>query len=269
MHQAIFVLSTGRCGTQWLAEALGRVFEGRLRVEHEPLHLGYLPRERLAGATPPEAVQRHLDAIEAELAHRPYLECGHPCWSALPWIAQRLPGRVRVIHLVRHPLPTALSWLTHQAYQPPLLPHLPEKVLLSPFDAGVRFPAYRARWPALTPFEKSLYYWLEVNAFALALEAEGALPWLRLRFEDMFAAEALHALLGFLCLPQDPRLEALRAQRIDRHASVLAGPERLAAWAEHPDVVKLAQALGYAMEGPEASALLQRYLPQGSGVCAR
>ena len=56
MHQATFVLSTGRCGTQWLAEALGRVFEGRLRVEHEPLHLGYLPRERLAGATPPEAV---------------------------------------------------------------------------------------------------------------------------------------------------------------------------------------------------------------------
>jgi hypothetical protein len=262
MHQATFVLSTGRCGTQWLAEALGQVFAERLRVEHEPLHLGYRPRERLAQQTPLLEVQRHLDAIEDTLAHRPYLECGHPCWSALPWIAQRLRGRVRVIHLVRHPVPTALSWLTHQAYQPPLLPHLPEKVLLSPFDAGVRFPEYRERWQVLTPFEKCLYYWLEVNAFALTLEAEGGLPWLRLRFEDLFAGDGLEPLLGFLALPQDRRLDALRGERIDRHQSVLAVPEGIATLVGHPEVVALAQALGYGMDGLDESALQQRYLPQ-------
>lgn len=261
MHQATFVLSTGRCGTQWLAEALGQTFGKRMRVEHEPLHLGYRPRERLDSSAPPEAVLRHLDAIEAELAHGPYLECGHPCWSALPWIAQRLHGRLRVVHLVRHPLPTALSWLTHQAYQPPLLPHLQEKVLLSPFDAGVRFPAYRERWPVLTPFEKSLYYWLEVNALALALEAQSGLPWLRLRFEDLFAGDGLERLLGFLGLPTDPALAALRDQRIDRHHALLAAPEPLATLAEHPDVLALAQTLGYSPDAVDERALLQRYLP--------
>lgn len=262
MHQATFVLSTGRCGTQWLAEAFGQTFGERVRVEHEPLHLGYRPRERLAGATPPDAVLRHLDAVEAELQHRPYLECGHPCWSALPWIAQRLRGRVRVIHLVRHPLPTALSWLTHQAYQPPLLPHLQEKVLLSPFDEGVRFPAYRGCWPGLTPFEKCLYYWLEVNALALALQGESGLPWLRLRFEDLFAAEGLERLLDFLGLPSDARLEALRGQRIDRYHGMLAASEPLAALAQHPEVIGLAHALGYAADAIDADALLRRYLPQ-------
>lgn len=262
MHQATFVLSTGRCGTQWLAEALGQVFADQLRVEHEPLHLGYRPRERLAQHAPPIEVQRHLDAIEDTLRHQPYLECGHPCWSTLPWIAQRLAGRIRVIHLVRHPVPTALSWLTHQAYQPPMLPHLPEKILLSPFDAGVRFPEYRQRWQALAPFEKCLYYWLEVNALGLAMEAKGGLPWLRLRFEDLFAADGLVQVLGFLGLSQAPRLDALRGERIDRHRSVLAAPERVTALAEHPEIAALAEALGYAMDCMDEPALLQRYLPQ-------
>lgn len=269
MHHATFVLSTGRCGTQWLAEALGQTFGERLRVEHEPLHLGYRPRERLDNSAPPEAVLRHLDAIEAELAHRPYLECGHPSWSALPWIARRLRGRLRIVHLVRHPLPTALSWLTHQAYQPPLLPHLQEKVLLSPFDAGVRFPAYRKCWPGLTPLEKCLYYWLEVNAFALALQGEGGLPWLRLRFEDLFAGDGLERLLGFLGLPPDPELAALRDQRIDRYYGMLAAPEPLAALAQHPQVIGLAQAFGYSADAIDEDALRRRYLPQFTPEASR
>src|SRR5262249_56593717 len=91
----------------------------------------------------------------------------------------------------------ALSWVTHSAYTPPLAPHVAEKVLLSPFDEGVGFSAYRERWSALTPYEKALFYWAEVNAFGLRLERRAGVPWLRVRFEDLLCGDALPRLLHF------------------------------------------------------------------------
>jgi hypothetical protein len=266
MHQACFVLSTGRCGTQWLASSLAESFADRLAVAHEPLHLGYRPREALRCAdasidwTPPAVVEQHLQAIEAVLEQRPYLECGHPCWSTLPWIARRLQGRVRIVHLLRHPVPTACSWLTHRAYQPPLLPHIPEKVLLSAFDQGVKFEEYRARWPRLSAFEKCLYYWAEVNAFALDLQSRVELPWSRLRYEDLFHGEGLACLLSFLELPPSEPLSRRRSQVVDEHHALLAEAADLQLLQEHPQVLELARRLGYAMEAVDEAVLARRYL---------
>lgn len=270
MHHATFVLSTGRCGTQWLAATLAEAYPGRITVAHEPLHARYQPRQALRGAgdaspqaQPPEVVLRHADAIEAGLLTRPYIECGHPCWSTLPWLADRFRGRVRIVHLLRHPVPTSYSWLTHQAYQPPLLPHLAEKVLLSPFDEGVRFGEYRERWPQLTPFEKCLYYWAEVNAFALDLQSRLDLPWLRLRFEDLFQAEGADQLLTFLGLPPSDHMFGRRQDRVDAyrwHVPALAGGEALS---EHPRVIELAAQFGYALDAIDEAALARRYLIPG------
>jgi len=272
MNHATFVLSTGRCGTQWLAAVLADAFPDRLDVEHEPLHARYLPRQALgllragsASTSPPDVVLQHADAIETHLASRPYIECGHPCWSSLPWLAQRFSGRIRIVHLVRHPVPTSCSWLTHTAYQPPLLPHLAEKVLLSPFDEGVCFPEYRERWPRMLPFEKCLYYWAEVNALALQLQSRTAVPWLRLRFEDMFEGEGLTQLLTFLDLPSSECLHARRGERIDAHHAYLAAPEQIDVLAQHPRVVELAQRFGYPLATADEAALARRYLVPAHG----
>src|SRR5438045_168084 len=170
MNDALFVVSTGRCGTQWLANIVARRFGDRAVVTHEPLEHDYPTRAMLAARDPhrldadlAEPLVAHIAFIEETLASKPYIECGHPSWSTIPYLVERFRGRVKVVHLVRHPVETAYSWLTQFAYCPPRVPHLAEKILVSPFDDGVRHPSYRERWPSMTPYEKALYYWLEVN----------------------------------------------------------------------------------------------------------
>lgn len=268
MSYATFVLSTGRCGTQWLAEQLKQHYGNELRVEHEPLHNDYLPRQmlgarRLQALAAPAAARilEHLDGIERTLETQPYVECGHPIWSTLPYLLERLAGRIRILHLVRHPVPTALSWLTHMAYVRPLVPYLPEKVLLSPFDDGVAFPAYRELWPALTPFEKCLYYWAEVNSFGLSLQPQTTAPWLRLRAEDLFSESGVRQVQQFLELPERAAMLTAGQAVVDRFRFMsptdMPDLTRLSA---HPAFVGVATALGYPVEWTDLDALYRRYL---------
>lgn len=264
---ANFVLSTGRCGTQWLAHEFATVYGDRLRVEHEPLHERYLPRQMLgwndftripAAKTPP--LLGHIEGIGQSLAVRSYFETGHPCWSSLPSLARHFAGRMRVVHLVRHPVPTAYSWISNGAYVPPLLPHLPVREFLSPFDAGVKFPEYRDRWLSLPPWEKCLYYWAEVNAFGLDQEQKLGVPWLRINYENLFTLQTLASLASFLELPDRPTLAEAVAQRIDEHHFVTgmwADPRQIHA---HPRVIEVAEKLGYDVDQFDERALRARYL---------
>jgi hypothetical protein len=271
MPHATFVLSTGRCGTQWLAEAFRAGGCGRARVEHEPLHNDYVPRQMLGAADPGalgargQRLLRHAEEIERTLAERDYIETGHPSWSSVPWLARRLAGRVRVIHLVRHPVPTACSWVSHGAFVPPLLPHLRLKELIAPADAGVSFPEYAGRWSGLTPFEKALVYWAEVNAFALRLEALGELPWRRVRYEDLFGDEG-QTLAGIMEFSGAGGLEAgalPRSACVDRHRFALAAWPEFARLAEHPDVAQLAARFGYRLEDFPVEQIAARFMLAG------
>jgi hypothetical protein len=264
MTEALFVLSTGRCGTQWLAEALRGIAGDRARVTHEPLDNDYAPREIL-GAHRPEAlnpdlaepVLKHLASIEETLRERNYIECGHPLWSTLPYLLERFAGRVRVIHLVRHPVPVAISWVTQAAYIPPFAPHLPEKVLLSPFDEGVRFPSFRERWASMTPYEKALYYWAEINALGLDLEKSTTAPWMRVRFEDLFGGETMKSIAAFAGLegpvPYPPKA-------VDEYRFLLTSWADPGLVARHAEVVSIAEQLGYDPLGFDENRLRLRYV---------
>src|SRR5262249_42648763 len=153
MRGPTFVLSTGRCGTQWLARFFRENLGDAATVTHEPILDSWSKH--------PEDVDVHLRFIDDTLKRHGYIECGYALWKSIPFLIDRFAPDVRIIHLVRHPVPTAWSWLTHRAFCEPLLPHLPEKVLLSPFDEGVQFSQYRERWSSMSPYEKALYYWLE------------------------------------------------------------------------------------------------------------
>lgn len=258
-NRALFVVSTGRCGTQWLADALSRRLGDRAVVAHEPLDHDYAPREMLGAGDPhrldsnlAEPILDHVDFIEEVLESKPYIECGHPSWSSIPYLLRRFEGRVKVVHLVRHPVPTALSWLTHLAYCRPA-PHLAEKVLLSPFDEGVRFPSYRQRWDSMTPYEKSLYYWLEVNALACALPEA-----LRIRYEELFEASTLDRFLAFAGLGgADGAIAPERLVDRFRYLTPLWFAPHLIE--EHAEVMSLATRLGYDPLGFDEGELIQRY----------
>jgi len=271
MRAATFVLSTGRCGTQWLALKLKSVYGDLLSVEHEPLHNGYEPRRMLGLKSPtdlgPDAgavILGHAEDIERRLETQPYIECGHPCWGAMPWLAQRFAGRVRIIHLFRHPIPTALSWLTHTAYEKPFLPYLQEKILVSPFDEGVAFPEYRENWSTLSAFEKCLYYWAEVNALGLDLESTAGLPWLRVSYEELFTPPGIAKVLGFVDLPPRAGMIEAAGEVIDEHRFKSASPfPDLEVVSRHERVLEVAANLGYSTSWADVSALRQRYLPFG------
>jgi hypothetical protein len=261
--EALFVLSTGRCGTQWLAGVLARACADRAEVTHEPLDSDYAPRAMLAAGDPAglaadiaAPIHEHVAVIEETLATKSYIECGHPLWSTLPYLLERFAGRARVVHLVRHPVPTAFSWVTQSVYTPPLSRHVEEKVLLSPFDEGVQFPEYRHRWPSLTPYEKALYYWAEVNAFGLRLEERTEVPWLRVRFEDLLRGAALPRLLEFTGIDAD---STSPARAVDDFHFVTTSWSDPRAIGRHPEVVRVAEALGYDPLRFDEEQLRRRY----------
>jgi hypothetical protein len=262
LNAATFVISTGRCGTQWLAEVFRRAAGDAAVVTHEPLGAEYPSRQMLAAKHPKhldsdlaEALVEHVDEIDRTVAVKPFIECGHPLWSSLPYLMERFAGRVRVIHLVRHPVPTAWSWLTQRAYCPPLAPHLPERVLLSPFDEGIQFESFRDRWPAMTPYEKALFYWTEVNALALRLERESGVPWMRVQIEELWRGAGLAELLAFAGLDSD--VEVLPP--VDKFR-FLANPCDPLLIERHPEVVTVARTLGYEPLAFDDAQLRLRYL---------
>lgn len=258
-HTATFVISNGRCGTQWIASALGEAFPDLLHVTHEPIHNGYEPRTARSAKAVPAVVTEHLDRIEEILERKSYLECGHPAWSSMLAIAARFPGRFRIIHLTRHPVPCSYSWLTHGAFQTPLFPHMPPKILHAPSDEGVLFPEYSQHWETLSPYEKCVYYWCEVNGFALRLESELGVPWLRLRSEDLFKGDGLAAMLAFLDLPafgKNPATDEV----VDRFRYLSGVWTEWQAILNHPRALEIAGKLGYGFDGIDESALMRRYL---------
>lgn len=251
MHKATFFLSTGRCGTQWLATHLAAAFGDRALVVHEPLQTEYQPRRMLAAVSgnpeihPSPQAEAHIAKIARSLDERPYVECGHPCWSSLPWIAQRLRDHLRIVHLVRSPADTAASWVSRGAHIPPILPHCRERELISPFDEGSTFGEYRERWANMLPYEKCLIYWSEVNALGLRLEGRFPNAWLRLRYEDLFRGDGAIRLLEFLGLEPDPDFLSAREIREDQHRWVPESicDERLIE--NHPRVREIARVFGY------------------------
>ena len=264
MPFACFVLSTGRCGTQSLARVFSLAAGDRAVVEHEPLEGEYVPRKALAWSRQPDpapesiplAVAEHLDDIESILARQSYVECGHPSWSTIPYLLRHFAGRVRVIHLIRHPAAVAFSWVTHRAYRPPLESHFPERVLLTPFDAGVLHPEYQSRWNNLSPHEKALYYWLEVNAFGVALQRKAHVPWLTVRFEDFVTGAANHDLAQFLDLDEFRGAPP----HVDRHRFRSEVPWDEVGITEHPAVAALAERFGYDLDSIDRESLRDRYL---------
>lgn len=261
---AVFVLSTGRCGTRWLARFFELNLGAAATVTHEPIHDDYSPRQMLGAKNPSnldavlrEPIEEHVQSIRDVLATRTYIECGHPAWSSIPYLVDTFKPDVRVIHIVRHPVPTAWSWMTHRAFCEPILPHIAERVLLSPFDAGVRFPEYRERWSRMSPFEKSLYYWLEVNAFGKSARSELGVPWLTLSFDELFSLDAQQRLMKFV----GPAREELESPAVVDDArftcEIPVDPREIG---NHLEVLQLAADFGFDPLRYELPALQKRYL---------
>jgi hypothetical protein len=266
MTEALFVLSTGRCGTQWLASLFERAGGDLVDVRHEPLGNDYAAREMLAAGDPARLdselkgpILAHIEEIERVLDTRSYIECGHPAWSTIPYLIRRFASRVRVVHLVRHPIPTAWSWVTQLAYCPPMAPHFPDKVLLSPFDEGAGLQSFRDRWAVMNPYEKALYYWAEVNAFGLEIERAADVPWMRMRFEDLARQEEIERLIDFAGVDGAAASEGAGIGVVDDHRAHAPFWCDSGVILRHPEIVALAEDFGYDPLDFDDAKLRRRY----------
>lgn len=243
------------------------VYADELCVEHEPLNNAYQPRLVLGLGTPhdlepgqAEPVLQHLRSIERHLLSRNYLETGFPCWSTLSHLARHFEGRIRIVHLTRHPVTTAFSWLTQGFYQPPLAPHLAYKELLNPFDAGVSFPEYQDVWESLSPYEKCLYFWAEVTQFGFSLREKLAPPWLQIRYEDIFDGDGLERLKEFLGLSRTAIASIDTSKKVDKFRFTSHSWADPGLVARHPQVLRLAESLGYDPTDKDPDQLFNRYM---------
>lgn len=261
--QIVVFVSTGRCGTQWLTTGL-RELHPEIAVEHEPIGPLYKPRrhfrshEALNGE--PD-VTAHVDRVAAHTV--PYVETGWPLFAAVPIFARRFADRLRVVHLTRHPVPTALSHLAHSSYaDSPRDDAYTRWATLGPQDPGVLQADYADRWADLTPYEKCLFWWTEVHAYALELREQlPAVPWLAIRSEAMLAGDepTLRRLVTFMGLAWSEAWTARVSQVVDRWHHHTAEDVDPLAVLEHPLACATARRLGYDPGDVDPGALAARY----------
>lgn len=266
---ATFVISAGRCGTQWLADTLGHHYVDLAVVRHEPIDHKYCPRLALRSEADlrdhpyREEVLGHIRYIRTVLRERNYVETGWPAFASIPVLRDLLGDQLKIIHLTRHPVPSACSMVTHRYYQPDLRDDgYTRFAILEPIDHGVRHKQYAASWDRLSPYEKCLFHWAEINTYGV--EVLGSYPigsQLRMRAEHMLDGDAggFADLVRFLGLPlRSAALDATRTP-FDMHRT----RTRLAIdWQQirsHPEITRLAETLGYDPLDASADDLVVRY----------
>jgi hypothetical protein len=262
----VVFVSAGKCGTAWLASTLRRLYP-RLEVEHEPIGAGYRPRRYFRRYDAPDAilevpeVRHHMERIEA--ASAPYVETGWPLLAAIPLLAGRLPDRLRVVHLTRHPVPTALLHLVDHSYAgADQRGPYSRLATLGPGDPGVFQPHYAGTWDQLSGYEKCLFWWTEVSLFALELPGRfAAVPFTRVKAEAVLSGERaeLERLLEFMDLPWDRRLQGGMGCPIDRWPPYPGRDVDPLEVHRHPATVETARELGYDLDRLTPGALQARY----------
>jgi hypothetical protein len=262
----VMVLSTGCCGTEWLANGLRRLHPDVV-AEHEPIGPSYLPRRYFRHYEHPEAildvpvVAAHVDAIERST--NTYVETGWPLFPVLPLMAERAPQRLRIIHLTRHPVPTSLSHLANDSFAGSPRPNAyTDHATLGPNDPNVFQPGYAATWEELSAYEKCLFWWTEVHMFGLEVPGrlEGV-PLLRLQSEPMLAGDhdTLQQLVEFIGLPWREDWLEHADRTVDRwyhHTDREVDPLQVH---RHPVTVEVAHRLGYDLSGLNLGELLAHY----------
>ena len=196
--RAVFVVSTGRTGTQFLA----RTVEGwGARSQHEPgpWWLRHLSNAHASGAVSEARAVRLLHRVrdEALAVDEPWFEASCLDHGLVGPLLTAFP-EATVVQVVRHPVGyvrSAQDWGAYRFGGRPLN-LLPYRRLAPPqFDRWNV--AERARWVGQDQFERLAWAWAAMNR-AMRTQGEGSDRFRTARFEDLTDAERGPAELGRL-----------------------------------------------------------------------
>jgi hypothetical protein len=259
-------LSAGQCRTRWLALRFRELYP-QIDAQHHALGPMYKPRLYFRCYDKPEAI---LDVPEVaehfawlERAKKPYLETGWPLFAALPLLAKRLGSRLRVVHLTRHPVPAALGHLARRRYAGSSRDDAYTRfATLGAGDQRVFQPYYEGCWKHLSPYERCLFWWTEVQLFALEFPGRApGVPVLRIQSEELLsgAREPLQRLLDFVELPWNPKWMS-DMPRLGTHWEPRPADDVDALEVHrHPTTAEVASQLGYDISTLNTGELQARY----------
>lgn len=256
-RMAVFFVSSGRSGTQWLCDLLQTQFADRCVARHETLQADYNIRRFLGNASAIEAaaekasIDQHIRFIKAIDDSIPYIETGWTSVGVLPYLADQLGDRFRLVQLTRHPVNSALSLSCQGMHQPGRNDSSEEWSYLDPFIDGSTYPELREKWSTMNPYERCLYQWYEIHRFGDSF-AEQLSPdrFMRAQFEQMVTAGSgcLEEILHFCGLSGDVDLEESRKKRFDRYPSFKAFSGDWRSIHSYPKFVELTVKYGYGFD---------------------
>jgi hypothetical protein len=276
LHMKLIIfLSTGRCGTQFFMRYLAGSASDRAVVTHEPVEADYAPKYSLRAPDLEEllskypSVRAHFDEI-ARIGDggQVYIETGWPSFSWVPLLLHRFGDEAMVVHVTRNPVRFAFSFASHRFFgtmRPRRRDAYVHLAQLHPADPGVKHRQYETQWDSLNPVEKSLFQWLEVNAWAEELKAAHPESFVTLRAEDALAQPEL--LLESI-LERRPQLADVFRERptppgvVDEYRRTIRFQVESVRYL--PEVQALADQYGYSMD-VDGIGIVRRFLVENGG----
>lgn len=266
MHSAIFFLSTPRCGTQWIAKNLAEAYSDVAEVVHEPIGYDYNSRHFYREYESEDIcnikeVKDHIDYIRNVIKNKIYIEVGFPLYAALPSFGRKFNGSVKFIHLVRNPIPTAYSMVTHKIYSSKRK-ELNEKIMLYPQDKNVFLDYYKNSWSQINDFEKCLFYWSEIQMYYFEIKQRMYnVPMMSLRYEDILEEpeKRYREIVDFIDLPWRREVASRLNEEVDEYKNKIDEPVQIEKVYNHPQTVALALRFGYSVDTIDKKNLDKRY----------
>lgn len=274
MNPIVLTISTGRCGTTFLEKTFKLNFDSPCNwISHEYLkqeitNVGVYHRCFSGDCVQAMVNQKIQDLVTnwIEISKTgPVVDFGWTMRSLIPYLHDRIGSQLKILYLHRHPIEVAASFKLIGSYS---IYNSPQWAI-TPWHTRAKFPEFQSRWNAMTPFEKCLYLWLEVNA--AALETPNQYPnveFLQIKSSDLFKRDStLEEIATFTGFHQDSSCLKRSNETNRRELFSLERRPIKDEWQNyrrHPEVVALGEKLGYNMEESHVSELIKKYqLPRG------
>lgn len=272
VKKIIFVLSPGRSGTQWMWNMLKTCYSDTCTADHEKLKgiyyaVDYYRDYRnllriLNNSNVLKFIENLNNLRKNQKLH--YIETGWSSYSLIPLFAKLYPSVFKLVHLVRNPVEAAISISTHRMRKEGH-PYS-QTAMINPLQHRTIIKGrFQKDWYKLTPYEKNLFQWTELNHYFLELKRKlRRVPYLRITKEDLFnpsSKDTLRKLLEFFELPLRQSALDMINQNFDRHRLKLKFDVKVDDVFNYKPTIRIARKFGYSKkELVNSSYINERYI---------
>ncbi len=279
MRSLGLVVSPGRTGTVSVTRLIESLKNPKVIVHHERFKDDVTNPSRFFAAFEPARmaelaslprVRELLDELDSLPDDVSYLETGWTMHPLVPLLLERFEGRVRLLHLTRHPVPTAASMTLHGLYdEVRSAGYGIEDHAIRPWSPGIQHPEVEAMWREMGLFERNLFRVVEIHRLGLRLASEfPSVPYKRIRVEE-FSNDTARQILDFFELSYGPSAPVLprtnETLKLARGARSVG--EEWRRFLDYPWAVDLCKQLGYPIDSDAIAALeakMTRYARRGA-----